>query len=53
MKTIMITITGGSSTSIVITEQKTEDKEAKRKEVLAYLDAMFKPVLKDVGSKCD
>ncbi|CQR75093.1 hypothetical protein SOV_35960 [Sporomusa ovata DSM 2662] len=46
MKTITITITGGSSISIVIKEQKPdESKEAKRKAALAYLDAMFKPVL--------
>ena len=45
MKTITITISGGNPASIVITEQKPVDKEAKRKEALAYLDAMFKPVL--------
>lgn len=49
MQTIKITITTGNSPSIVITEQKTVDKEAKRKQALAYLDALFKPVIKEVG----
>lgn len=42
MKTITITISGGSPASIVIKELKPVDK---RKEALAYLDAIFKPVL--------
>lgn len=45
MKTITITITGTNPASIVITEQKSVDKEAKRKATLAYLDALVKPVL--------
>lgn len=49
MKTITITISGGSPESIVITEQKPVDNDAKRKAALAYLDAMFKPVLKGAG----
>jgi len=49
MKTITITISDGNPASIVITEQKPVDNEAKRKAALAYLDAMFKPVLKEMG----
>lgn len=50
MQSIKITITTGSSPSIVITERKPESQEAKRKAALAALDAMFKPVLSE-GSK--
>lgn len=49
MQTIKITITTGKSPSIEITELKPVDKDAKRKQALAYLDALFKPVLKEVG----
>lgn len=49
MKSIKITITNGSSPSIVITELKPESREDKRKAALAYLDAMFKPVIREVS----
>ncbi len=49
MKSIKITITTGSSPSIVVTEIKPENKEDKRKDALAYLDAMFRPVIKEVS----
>lgn len=49
MQSIKITITTGNSPSIVITELKTDSQEDKRKAALAYLDAMFKPVIKEVS----
>ena len=49
MKTITITISGANPASIVIKEQKPLDEDARRKAALAYLDAMFKPVLKEMG----
>ena len=49
MQTIQITITSGKVASVVIREQKEVSEEAKRKAALAYLDAMFKPVIKNVG----
>mgnify|MGYP003585345268 CR=1 FL=1 len=49
MQSIKITITTGSSPSIVITELKPQRQEDKRKAALAYLDAMFRPVIKEVG----
>lgn len=54
MQTIRITITSDKPASVVITERKPENKPAKRKAVLAALDAMFDPVLRGKqGKKCN
>jgi hypothetical protein len=49
METIRITITSENPASIVITKQRTVNKEEKRKAALAWLDAIFKPVIKEVS----
>ncbi|MDR3565540.1 MAG: hypothetical protein P4N59_29450 [Negativicutes bacterium] len=49
MSTIRITITSEKTADVVITEQRPEAISAKRKEALAQLDALFKPVLKNTG----
>ncbi len=54
MQTIRITISTEKPASVVITERRTENKEATRKAALAALDAMLNPVLNGKkGKKCN
>ena len=47
MQTIRITITSEKPTNVVLTKQKPESKESKRKAVLRELDELFNPILKE------